>query len=366
MVKRIFPLVLAFVLFHGTGRAAPEGFEVTDYLTGLEVCITLAFAPDGRLFFLEKNSGRVSVVREGRLDPKPWAELKVDPEWERGLLGIAFDPKFSVNGHVYLYHSVPGSSNNRVVRLTEKDGRGAGAIKVLEIEDHVPASNHNGGNINFGPDGFLYITVGDGGGAPGRSQENTNLLGKMLRVDVRGPLPVRYKKPTELFYAKGLRNSFDMAWNPANAALYATENGPIGRDEINIIREGGNYGWPDETGYYSTHEYENPLWDFGLRAVAPTGIVFYPEGGEGGKGGNFPDDYTHNMFVTDYNYGRVYRIRLSGEGLDTIRKDDFSVWMEKGFAGTTFADITVGPDGALYLAGFHKIVKIEYRPGAVE
>jgi hypothetical protein len=66
------------------------------------------------------------------------------------------------------------------------------------------------------------------------------------------------------------------------------------------------------------------------------------------------------MFVVDYNFGRVYRIRLSGRGLDKISKEDFTVWMPADFAGTVFADITVGPDGALYLAGFSKIVKIEH------
>jgi glucose/arabinose dehydrogenase len=320
-VASAFLLSQAYV---GGGKATgrpdpPEVFKVTDYLTGLKACITLAFAPDGRLFFLEKNTGRVRVVKDG-----------------------------------YFYYSAPESPNNRVVRMKEVEGRGGEPVKVIEIEDHVPASNHNGGNINFGPRGFLYITVGDGGGSPGRSQDDTNLLGKILRVNVRGELPVRYKKPSDIFYAKGLRNSFDMAWNPANFTLYATENGPVGYDEINRIVRGGNYGWPVEKGFNADHIYENPIWDFGLGSVAPTGIVFYP------TWGNFPREYRDNMFVVDYNYGRVYRIRLTGYGLDKVRREDFSVWMPAGFADTEFADITVGPDGALYLAGFSKIVKIEY------
>lgn len=341
-----------------SGPSPKREFKVTDYLTGLDACITLAFAPDGRLFFLEKNTGRVRVVKDGSLEPEPWAEFEVDPVGERGLLGLAFDPAFEKNGFVYFYYSVAGSTNNRVVRMKEAGGSGTDPVKVIEIKDHVPASNHNGGNINFGPDGLLYITVGDGGGSPGRSQDDTNLLGKILRVNVRGKLPVRYKKPSDIFYAKGLRNSFDMAWNPANSTLYATENGPVGYDEINRIIGGGNYGWPDETGFSAAgHTYDNPIWDFGLTSVAPTGIVFYP------SRGNFPDGYKHNMFVVDYNHGRVYRIRLTGAALDKVRKKDFTVWMSAGFANTGFADITVGPDGSLYLAGFSKIVKIEYVEG---
>ena len=360
MIKRsIFISALLFALLvHWplSLKAESTNFKVIDFLTGLDICISLEFSPDGRLFFLEKNSGRVRVVKDGRLIPEPWAEIEVDGQGERGLLGIAFDPAFALNRHVYLYYSIPNSTDNRVIRLTEKDGKGASPIVVLDIEDFVPASNHNGGDIEFGPDNMLYISVGDGGGAPGRSQDLGNLLGKILRIDPRGPLPIRYKKPSDIFYSKGLRNSFRMAWNPANQTLYATENGPVGRDEINLIEAGGNYGWPVEKGFKKGHKYSNPLWDFGLMSVAPTGIVFYP------RWGNFPDEFKGNMIVADYNFGRLYRIVLSGENRDRIEKNDFYLWMKAGFADTQFADITVGPDGALYLAGFSKIVKIFYSP----
>lgn len=336
------------------GSSLPEGFVVEDFLTGLKLCVTIAFAPDGRLFFLEKNSGKVRVVSNGKLRPEPWAVIPVDPVGERGLLGIAFDPDFEANGYVYFYHSIKRSQNNEVIRMREVNGMGTDVKIVLEITDHLHASNHNGGNIAFGPDGKLYISVGDGGGWPGRSHEDTTLLGKILRIDVRGELPVKYDKPADIFYAKGLRNSFDMAWNPANNALYATENGPIGRDEINKIVEGGNYGWPMEKGFSDKHRFNNPAWDFGPKSAAPTGITFYP------NGGNFPKEYAGNMFVSDYNYGRLYRIKLSGEGLGRIEKGDFKVWLPERFADTVFADVTVGPDGALYLAGFSKIVRVRW------
>ncbi len=360
MLKRsiFISAVLFALLVHWPlgSKAAPANFKVTDFLTGLDICITLEFSPDGRLFFLEKNSGRVRVVKDGRLIPEPWAEIEVDGHGERGLLGIAFDPAFAENKYVYLYYSVPRSTDNRVIRMTEISGKGVEPVKVLEIEDFVAATNHNGGDIEFGPDNMLYISVGDGGGAPGRSQDPGNLLGKILRVDPRTPLPIRYKKPSDIFYALGLRNSFRMAWNPMSQTLYATENGPVGRDEINLLEAGGNYGWPVEKGFKEGHKYSNPIWDFGLMGVAPTGIVFYPQRG------NFPNEFKGNMIVTDYNHGRLYRIVLSGENLDRIEKKDFHLWMKAGFADTQFADITVGPDGALYLAGFSKIVKISYGP----
>lgn len=338
-----------------------DGFKVSEFLRGLNVVITLEFSPDGRLFMLEKNSGLVRVVKDGKLLDEPWAKLNVDPVGERGLLGIAFDPNFTENKFVYFYYSVPNSLNNRVVRLEDKDAVGVYETLVLEIPDHVRATNHNGGNIKFGPDSLLYLTTGDGGGqprrgTPGRSQDDTNLLGKILRVDVTGDLPVKYEKPSDLFFAKGLRNSFDFAFNPGNNELYATENGPIGYDEINLIKENGNYGWPYEKGRNISNKFTNPLWDFGIRSVSPTGIVFYPDGG------NFPDKYKGNMFVVDYNFGRLYRIKLSGKAMDMIAKKDFKIWYKNlsGDGSAKLSDITVGPNGSLYCAAFTKVYKIDY------
>lgn len=340
-----------------------EGFKVSEFLTDLNVVITLQFSPDGRLFMLEKNSGLVRVVKDGKLIDKPWAKMFVDPVGERGLLGIAFDPNFKDNSYVYFYYSVPGSLNNRVVRLKEKDGMGAkigvGETLVLEIPDHIKATNHNGGNIAFGPDGMLYITTGDGGGKPGRSHDDTNLLGKMLRVDVAGALPVKYKKPSDIIFAKGLRNSFDLAFNPLSNKLYATENGPIGYDEINLVEEGGNYGWPYEKGRSLRNKFTNPLWDFGIRSVSPTGIVFYPSGKEVG---NFPGEYQGKMFVVDYNFGRVYMIELKDKLKDRIAKKDFHTWYKNlsDDGSAKLSDIIVGPDGSLFAAAFSKVYKIEF------
>lgn len=352
-----------------TKEKPTPGFKVSTFVDNTDVAITLAFSSDGRLFYLEKNTGKIRIVIDGKLRKEPWATIEVDPTGERGLLGLAFDPYFRTNGFVYFYHSVKDSQYNRIVRLRDVKGKGVEMTHILEIPDHVPATNHNGGNITFGPnnsrgEAYLYISVGDGGGRPGRSQENTNLLGKILKINVRGLLPITYHRPYSIFYAKGLRNSFDLAFNPINEVLYATENGPIGRDEINKISEGGNYGWPLEKGLNKNNVHTNPLWDFGIISVAPTGITFYP------TDGNFPYEYKGNMFVSDYNNGRIYRIKLSGEKLDKIEEKDFHVWLENKIKTldpeVKFADITVGPNGAIYLAGFSKIIKIEYSTGTIE
>ncbi len=361
---------LSFPVSNSYGKSSQSGgeFKVSTVADNVDIAVSIAFAPDWRLFYLEKNTGNVRVITDGKLDPVPWATIEVDPEGERGLLDIAFDPYFKTNGYIYFYHSVKNSRNNRVVRLKESGIRGKEMVTVLEIPDHISATNHNGGGIAFEPPNhsgfgktYLYVSVGDGGGRPGRSQEDTNLLGKVLKINVRGLLPITYNSPAQLFYAKGLRNSFGITWNKENNTLYGTENGPIGRDEINRLTEGSNYGWPIEVGFDKDNIHSQPLWDFGLLSVAPTGITFYP------TSGNFPKKYKGNMFVTDYNKGRVYRIKLSGKNLDRIKEKDFEIWLKdeikEAAPEITFADIAVGPDGAIYLAGFTKIIKIEYSKG---
>lgn len=345
-----------------------EGFKVTTVVDNANVAVAIAFSPDWRLFYLEKNTGNIRVVNKGTLDPIPWATIKVDPVGERGLLGIAFDPYFNSNGYVYFYHSVKGSLNNRVVRLKEVDDRGTNLTTVLEIPDHIEATNHNGGAIAFEPPNFsgygktyLYVSVGDGGGKPGRSQDDNTLLGKILKIDVQGLLPVTYYKPSKIIYAKGIRNSFGLVWNKKNKTLYGTENGHIGRDEINMITKNSNYGWPIEVGLGKKNKHTNPIWDFGMISVAPTGITIYPQKG------NFPNEYKGNMFVTDYNNGYLYRIVLTGENLDKIKAKNFNLWLDKEIKkeapNITFADVVASPDGSIYLAGFTKIIKIEFTGG---
>ncbi|MEE9543779.1 MAG: PQQ-dependent sugar dehydrogenase, partial [Thermodesulfobacteriota bacterium] len=114
MIKRnpfisafVFALLIHWAAFVPAASAmsasVDANFRVTNFLSNLNICITLEFSPDGRLFFLEKNSGRVRVVKDGRLQSEPWATIDVDPDGERGLLGIAFDPDFAQNKYVYLY-----------------------------------------------------------------------------------------------------------------------------------------------------------------------------------------------------------------------------------------------------------------------
>ncbi len=365
MYKNVFLSVLSFLFLNIIAYALPSGFTLTTVTSGLNQAITIRFAPDGRMFYLDQYVGQVRIMSNVSgnyvLNPTPWATIAVDSiaGSERGLLGICFDPNFTTNHYIYFYHSVSGSYDNRVIRLTEDTtthlANPLSIVTVLEITDSNPATNHNGGNLTFGPDTMLYITVGDGGGSPGtRSQDTTIFQGKILHVNPYGTLPVPYIIPSQLFYCLGLRNSFDMAWNPVNNVLYASENGPTENDEINRIVLGGNYGWPTVEGYSSDTRFINPIFDFSsTTTVAPTGICFYP------ASGYFPAKYHNDIFLVDVNYGNIWHFKLMGANLDSIDTANSDLPFGR-VPPYTYADIEPGPDGNLYLAAFTSIQKLSY------
>ncbi|HHL39992.1 MAG TPA: hypothetical protein ENJ37_05755 [Deltaproteobacteria bacterium] len=334
------------------GPKLPAGFKVSEVVKRLKNCTAMAFAPDGTLFVVEKATGRVMKVSEG--GARQWTKLVVDHSGGRGLLGVAVDPDYGRNGYVYLYYSVPVSMENRVVRVKDVGGAGGEPELVLSIKGFATAE-HNGGKMAFGPDGRLYLAVGDGGRID-LSQDENSLFGKVLTIDVRGPLPVDASRPRALVYSKGFTNISAIAWNPVNGRLYITEDNPVGSDRVDIARKLGEDFFRDSKGFKDLSDIGKPVLDFGRRSSAPSGIAFYPPGGP------FPGEYHGNLFLVDAYFGRVYRIVLSGKQLNKVRDDDFTVWIPGAFARTSFKDIAVGPDGALYMLGPSKVVRLAYEP----
>lgn len=177
---------------------------------------------------------------------------------EAGLLGIAFHPQFADNGYVYLSYTTPGPGafTSRIARFSSPDGGltldRASEFVILDLRQ--PYSNHNGGDIHFGPDGFLYIGFGDGGGAEdpqGNGQNTDTLLGAMLRIDVDGGSP--YAIPADNpfaagggapeIFAWGLRNPWRFSFDRETGELWAGDVGQYEWEEVDRIRLGGNYGW---------------------------------------------------------------------------------------------------------------------------
>src|SRR5207247_421716 len=150
----------------------------------------MEFAPDGRLFVAQQG-GQLRVIKDGQLLATPFVNLNVDSSGERGLLGVAFDPNFATNNFIYVYYTVPGSpAHNRVSRFTANgDTAVAGSeFILLNLNNLSAATNHNGGAIHFGPDGKLYIAVGENAN-PSNAQTLSNLLGKVLRINSDGSIP---------------------------------------------------------------------------------------------------------------------------------------------------------------------------------
>ena len=235
--------------------------RLTPVVSGLAFPVFLtAPANDSRLFILEKP-GRIRIVENGALLQTPFLDIVslVSSSGEQGLLGLAFHPRFSTNGFFYInYTDLAG--HTRVVRYTVSANRNvasAGSAKLI-IGIDQPYSNHNGGMIAFGPDGMLYIGMGDGGsgGDPhNHGQDRLTLLGDMLRIDVDGGDPYRpapgnpYIGRTDArpeIWASGLRNPWRFSFDRTAGNLYIADVGQGAQEEVNVVAatQGGvNYGW---------------------------------------------------------------------------------------------------------------------------
>ena len=318
-------------------------FRVETFLSNLDFPVTMRFAPDGRLFFNELRTGRVRVVVNGVLQAQAFATLPVEISGERGLLGLAFDPQFATNRFVYVLHSDP-SGVQRVVRFTDDNGTGTNPTVII---DNLPsASNHNGGNIGFGPDGFLYVTIGDSLN-PANAQDPNSLSGKLLRYNSNGTVvatnPFGANNPA---FNLGLRNSFDFTFHPQTGTVYASENGPDCDDEINRVVAGGNYGWRPNFPCGDTNPmFIAPLVRF-TPVIAPTGITFY-------TGTVFPQ-FTGSLFLADLNEGRVRRFVVNEALQGQITSSEIVV--NGGFGA--LVDIVQGPDGFIYFSSTTAIMRI--------
>jgi glucose/arabinose dehydrogenase len=223
----VFGSVLVIFAISGAsvwGATLPSGFFETLVASGLRGPTAMQFAPDGRLFVCEQ-SGSVRVIKDGVLLTAPFVTLNVNDEGERGLLGIAFDPNFAVNQYVYLYYTATSPAvHNRVSRFTANGNvavAGSESI-VLELDNLSSASIHNAGALGFGPDGKLYIGVGDNADGS-NAQTVTNLFGKILRINKDGTIPTDnpfYSQAggrNRAIWSLGLRNPFTFAFNPGGS-----------------------------------------------------------------------------------------------------------------------------------------------------
>jgi glucose/arabinose dehydrogenase len=308
---------------------------------GLEYPTNIIVLPDERIVLTEQTGKTLIFNSNGTL--LNTIQLP-DNYFEEGagLLGLAADPQFTNNHFLYLYYTYTnnndtsnisnnGSSNsneifNKVIRAQEKNNS---LVDIQTITDNIPASKlHNGGALKFGPDGKLYISVGDITESE-LSQNLSTPAGKILRLNPNGTIPHDNPFDNSPIYSYGHRNVVGIAWDFNNNTMYATEAGSTGNDEINIIKPGENYGWPIEVcGNLEESLFVNAEFCF-TPSVYPSGIII------------------SNSSELNY-YGKLLVATIKGEHLrsiDPITKDQSPILTGYG----KIKDITEDKNGSLYI-----------------
>ena len=348
----------------GSGR-----FVAAQLLALPEFASAMVFTGVDRILYTEKGGfggvrdASVRLVEDGGLASEPVITFSdVETRSEKGLLGITLDPNYASNRLVYVFYTHARSNRNRVVRFRDDrmEQTAADSTIVLGELPTGDCGNHQGGNIAFGPDGMLYVTIGDNACNRCLSQDNRTLAGKILRFTRDGDIPgdnpfAGAAFPRSAFFAMGLRNSFDFAIHPRTGEIVATENGPTTNDEINHIVAGQNYGWPffqcaEAQGNVCSSDRPNqkpPLRCHGT-VIAPTGITFY-------DGTAYPAEFRGSVFYGDFITGTLRRLVLSDDA-DTLLTEDQQFL--SGFG--SIIDIVEGPDGLLYLLTDGDIQRIDF------
>jgi YVTN family beta-propeller protein len=329
----------------------PQGAVSETFVADAAFPVALAFAPDGTLFYNELHTGKIRVVQNGTLLPDAFYQFKVSGQPETGLIGLAVDPNFARNHYLYVFYtSVPdGQDNggpngpNEVVRLTDVANQGTDLTPILRDLPSGPI--HNSGQLRFGPDGMLYVSLGDNDQGS-NAQDLGTLAGKILRVNPDGSIPTDNpfvgqpgKQPA--IWAYGLRNLYSFDFDPLSHGLLATENGPGDNDELDVILKAANYGWPP-TGYKYKAGVVDPIAVMNP-PIGPTGMTFYTS--------NQISDWQNDWFYCNYHQGQLRRVRLAPQSRDRV------VFEEIVKNGCSLS-VATGPDGALYYSGLKSISRI--------
>ncbi len=339
----------------GTARShsVPEDVFVSDvrgiiveaWVENLEVPWSLIFLDNSRALVSERP-GRIRIIKDGRLIKKPYAVLDVTDEGEGGLMGLAVHPSFPDSPFVYAMYTYrkEGTVYNRVVRLRDS---GESGIMDKVIADNIPGARfHNGGRIAFGPDRMLYIATGENFDA-NLAQSLDSPAGKILRLTPEGAIPEDNPFKDSPVYSYGHRNPQGLAWHPKTGQLFSSEHGPSGEylkfanDEINIIKKGGNFGWPKVIGSGGEQPFIDPLivWK---KTTPPAGMTFC-------SGKMFPS-LQGSLFVATLKSEALIRIVMEYSG-GRYSVTSIERWFASGYDEGTYGrlrDVVEGPDGYLY------------------
>jgi glucose/arabinose dehydrogenase len=324
---------------------------------------SMVFAPDGRLFFSEKDTGNVKIMKDGNVNSKPFVRISdYYSSWEQGLLGLAVDPAFDQNHFIYLYYTSldnkTGDPFNRLVRFTDVNGEGTNKTILM---DKIPASNgyHSGGALAFGPDEKLYVTIGDAtqntkcGSLPDSTgelcpaQNSSNLLGKVLRINKDGTIPADNPFPGSPVYNIGHRNMYGVAFDKNGFGL-VSENGGSLFDEINTNVKGGNYGAPTEQLANLDPELSSnsipPLRSYYI-AKCLTQVVYY----DGDEVPHLKDKFLLGNLAGNYFNGKIYAIQVDKIKQQIVKEEVIKIYNSPNNEVVTLA---TSPKGEIYYGAY--------------
>lgn len=375
----------AFASSANAQTVSDPNLRVTELVGGLSQPTAMAFIGANDILVLQKGDGRVRRVINGVLQPGAVLDVAVHNLSERGLLGIALHPDFPTTPFVYLYFTESSTGTdtggasiplgNRVYRYTWNGSALVNPLMILDLPA-TPGPNHDGGNMTFGPDGKLYVVIGDlnrdgqlQNFSGGPSPDNTGVI---FRINDDGSAasdnPFSSQPDLAKYYAYGVRNGFGLAFDPVTNELWDTENGPNRYDEVNLVPPGFNSGWErimgpanrdaegtDDLVQFPGSQYGDPKFSW-FTPVGLTAIVFL-------NSTRLGVEYLNDAFVGDINNGNLYRFELNAArngfvfqnpALADLVADDNSerqaVTFGAAFGGIT--DLKVGPDGLLYVLSF--------------
>ena len=346
--------------------AAPPtfGYAISNAFPGLTFAAPVALVtPPGetnRLFVVEQG-GRIQVITNLAQPNKTlFADLtgRVQTGGEQGLLGLAFHPGYATNRQFFVFYTASNPRRDRLSRFlvsTSNPNQADTSSEVVFIDQPDDASNHNGGDLHFGPDGYLYISLGDEGGANDQYNNSQTItkdfFAGILRIDVdkrpgnRTPNPhpassSNYLVPQDNpfvgatsfngvtvnpaqvrteFYAVGMRNPWRMSFDPLTGHLYVGDVGQGAREEINVVTRGGNYGWayregtiagPKAASAPAGFTHINPIQDYGRSPSGATNVGISVTGGVVYRGNRIPALYGYYVFA-DYGSGNVWALRYT-------------------------------------------------------
>jgi glucose/arabinose dehydrogenase len=358
------------LVWPASAATLPSNFAEALVANGLSNPTAMAFAPDGRLFVCQQ-SGQLRVIKNGSLLATPFVSLTVDANSERGMLGVAFDPNFATNNFVYVYYTATTPQiHNRVSRFTASAGNpdvaAAGSeVTFLDLNNLSGATNHNGGAIHFGPDGKLYIAVGENAN-PANSQSVGNLLGKILRINSDGTLPA--DNPTTFpgiagspsgqnraIWSVGLRNPYTFTFQPGVGRMFINDVGQNAWEEINDGIPGSNYGWNICEGFCAppNANFRDPLFRYGHGSSSTTGCAITGGAFYNPTTATFPSDYVGKYFYAEFCTG-------------WIRRFDPATGTDQAFAtgASNPVDLIVTNDGSLYYLarGAGAVFRVVFNP----